>query len=111
MFNAFLDKLFEISKTGKFLDQTQKLSEYVDSLDNTAIKNIVKNIGTIPENIKASSSEEKLFSKASDIILAKSFRLLGMDSRAISERGDSADVVAKSFYHGYSLVADAKCFR
>ena len=111
MFNVFLDKLFEFSKSGKFLEQTQKLSEYVDSLNDDAIKNIVRNIGTIPENIKASSSEEKLFSKASDIILAKSFRLLGMDSRAISERGDSADVVAKSFYHGYSLVADAKCFR
>ena len=111
MFGVFLDKLFEFSKSGKFLEQTQKLSEYVDSLNDDAIKNIVRNIGTIPENIKASSSEEKLFSKASDIILAKSFRLLGMDSRAISERGDSADVVAKSFYHGYSLVADAKCFR
>lgn len=111
MFNVFLNKLFEISKTGKFIEQTLKISDYVDSLDDNAIKDIVKNIGTIPENIKASSSEEKLFSKASDIILAKSFRLLGMDARAISERGDSADVVAKSFFHGYSLVADAKCFR
>ena len=111
MFNVFLNKLFEVSKIGKFIEQTLKISEYVESLDDNAIKDIVKNIGTIPENIKASSSEEKLFSKASDIILAKSFRLLGMDARAISERGDSADVVAKSFFHGYSLVADAKCFR
>ena len=111
MFCAFLNKLLEIAKFGNFLEQTQIISEYIDSLNDDAIKTIIKNIGTILENIRASSSEEKLFSKASDIVLAKSFRLLGLDAMAIAGRGDSADVVAKSFYHGYSLVADAKCFR
>lgn len=37
--------------------------------------------------------------------------MLGLKSKAITERADSADVLAKSTFHRYSLVADAKCFR
>lgn len=37
--------------------------------------------------------------------------MLGLKSEAVNERGDSADVLAESRYHKYSLVADAKCFR
>lgn len=36
---------------------------------------------------------------------------MGLKSRVLSERGNSADVLAESRYHNYSLVADAKAFR
>ena len=71
---------------------------------------IVKEIGTIPEVIEASSTEEKLYSKASDIVLARCFSEIGLKAKALSERGNSADIVAES-HHGYTLVADAKTFR
>ena len=111
MFYKFLNKLLEISQAGSFKEQTLKIVKYIESLGDNAIKSIVKEIGTIPECIKASSSEEKLFSKASDIILSRCFNMLGMQSEALHERADSADVVTKSVFHKYSLVADAKCFR
>ncbi len=111
MFQEFLDKILEASKTGSFKEQTKKVVDYVDSLADEDIKRIVKEIGTIPECIRASSSEEKLFSKSSDIILARCFRMLGLKSKAVAERADSADVIAESLHHKYSLVADAKCFR
>lgn len=111
MFQKFLDAILDFSSKESFKEQTQKVINFVDSLSNEDVKIIVKEIGTIPECIKVSSSEEKLFSKSSDIILARCFRMLGLKSKAVSERADSADVIAESIYHKYSLVADAKCFR
>lgn len=111
MFQEFLDKILEASKTGSFKEQTKNVIDYVDSLADEDIRIIVKEIGTIPECIRASSSEEKLFSKSSDIILARCFRMLGLKSKSVAERADSADVIAESLHHKYSLVADAKCFR
>lgn len=111
MFNKFLFKLIDISKNGTFKEQTINVSNYIDNLSDDKIRIIIKDIGTIPECIKASSSEEKLFSKASDIILARCFRMLGLKSKAITNRSDNADIIAESRYHKYSLVADAKCFR
>lgn len=111
MFNKFLFKLIDISKNGTFKEQTINVSNYIDNLSDDKIRIIIKDIGTIPECIKASSSEEKLFSKASDIILARCFGMLGLKSKAITNRSDNADIIAESRYHKYSLVADAKCFR
>lgn len=71
----------------------------------------LKQIGTIPECIAHDSTEEKLFSKASDAVLSRAFREIGLKSTVLKERGDSADVLAESPIHGYTLVADAKAFR
>lgn len=111
MFEEFLNTVLNTSNTGSFKDQTKQISDYIDNQGDDSIKILVKEIGTIPECIKASSSAEKLFSKASDIVLARSFRMLGLKSKSINERADSADVIAESVFHKYSLVADAKCFR
>ncbi|MBP3709035.1 MAG: HindIII family type II restriction endonuclease [Treponema sp.] len=111
MFQSFLDAILTISNKDSFKEQTKKVIEYVDSLDDAFVKILVKEIGTIPECIKASSSAEKLFSKASDIVLARCFKMLGLKSKTVGERADSADVIAVSIFHKYSLVADAKCFR
>lgn len=65
----------------------------------------MKNIGTIPENIVHDSTEEKLYSKASDIVLARCFRFLGMDAKELDERADSADILAESTKgYQYSLL-------
>lgn len=71
----------------------------------------LRQIGIIPERIPHDSTEEKLFAKASDAVLSRAFRELGLKSAVIEARSDSADVIAESKIYGYSLVSDAKAFR
>lgn len=82
---------------------------FINNLPN--INGIIEQIGIIPEEIPHDSTEEKLFSKASDIILAKAFRELGLKSIVLAERADSADIFVESKFHNYTFVADAKAFR
>lgn len=65
--------------------------------------------GTIPETYKHDSSEEKLYSKYTDALLAVVFRHMGLQSTVLTERADAADVDCVA--EGYSFVADAKAFR
>lgn len=111
MFEKLIVQIFESSKKD-FKKATDEVRNFIDIMDIQDFKGIVKQIGTIPEVIEHDSTEEKLYSKASDIVLARCFRELGMASRALDERADSADIIAKSRAgYNYSLVADAKCFR
>ena len=111
-FNEFIEAICQLSNNTsiKFADASDIVKEYTNKLTKEELVEIVKEIGTIPECIEASSSAEKLFSKASDCVLARCFTELGLPSIAVNERGNSADIVAKSL-HGYTLVADAKTFR
>lgn len=108
MFLALKQKIRELSELD-FIDASRKLNNYIDNLDE--IIPIIKEIGTIPEDITPSSTEEKLYSKASDMVLSRAFREIGLKSVVLDERSNSADVIAESKYHDYSLVADAKAFR
>ena len=106
-FNGFeID--FRYLELGKSIVVSHDYSSY-PVLDT--FKNVLSTNKTIIANSKESGIEEKLFSKASDIILARCFRMLGLKSKSVNERADSADVIAESVHHKYSLVADAKCFR
>lgn len=111
MFQELVNLVHTVTQ-GEFKEATEKVRSYIDCMDVRGFEEIVKNIGIIPENIAHDSSEEKLYSKASDIVLARSFRELGLDAKALDERADSADILAESTNgYNYSLVADAKCFR
>lgn len=110
-FNSFVDLVCECSLKNKFDKAAQEIGTAINALDRQALIDIVKEIGTIPECIEASSTQEKLYSKASDYLLARCFIELGLSAVAVNERGNSADIVAKSDIHGYTLVADAKTFR
>ena len=111
MFHRLVEQIFE-SAQKDFKKASEEIRLFVDTMPREDFILTVKEIGTIPESIEHDSTEEKLSSKASDIVLARCFRELGLASRALDERGDSADIIAesRSGYH-YSLVADAKCFR
>lgn len=110
-YSDFLELLFSLTREKKnFKLSGNDIESYINSLSKDDFIEIVKEIGTIPEAIEASSTEEKLYSKASDIVLARCFSELGLKAKAVSERGNSADIVAES-NHGYTLVADAKTFR
>lgn len=65
--------------------------------------------GCIPECYAHDSTEEKLYSKYTDIVLAEAFKWLGLKSLVLQERADAADV--EVFASNYSFVADAKAFR
>lgn len=111
MFEQLVRKIKALS-VEEFKCATEEIRKFIDEIPEDEFKVIVKQIGTIPENIDHDSTEEKLYSKASDIVLARCFRLLGLASRALDERADSADILAESISgYNYSLVADAKCFR
>lgn len=111
MFQDLIEKIKEVSAKD-FKMATEAVRIFIDEISENEFKSIVKEIGTIPENIEHDSTEEKLYSKASDIVLARCFRLLGLASKALDERADSADIMAESISgYNYSLVADAKCFR
>lgn len=99
------------SSSFSFSEGTERLKDYVDALNKADISEILLNVGAIPQSVKPSSTEEKLYSKATDIILARCFDELGLDGRILESRGNSADVIAKSRYYGYSLVADSKAMR
>jgi type II restriction enzyme len=65
--------------------------------------------GIIPEVFAHDSTEEKLWAKYCDILLSLTFNQLGIASRVLRTRGDSADVFGET--REYTLVADAKAFR
>ncbi len=111
MFNKLINLILDLDNED-FKQATEKIRIFIENMNIEDFKFVVKQIGTIPETIEHDSTEEKLYSKASDIVLSRCFRELGMASRALDERGDSADIIAKSRAgYNYSLVADAKCFR
>lgn len=65
--------------------------------------------GNIPEQYRHDSSEEKLYSKYTDVVLATSLRICGLKADVLTERADAADVVA--VHDDWELVGDAKAFR
>jgi hypothetical protein len=108
MFDKFLALIVEYAHDG-FFDATKKLNAFISTTDN--FLDLVSQIGTIPESIAHDSTEEKLFAKASDAVLSRTFRELGLKSTVMTERADAADVMAQSRIFDYTLVADAKAFR
>ena len=108
MFRDLLTKINDLASLD-FNIASSEVARYIDSCDDFI--DILKQIGTIPESIEHDSTQEKLFSKASDAALARAFREIGLKATILKERGDSADVQAESIHYGYTLVADAKAFR
>lgn len=112
-FDKFIIQVQVISQKSNynFLDMTNEIDNYVSMLSFDDFLSILSEIGTIPERIEHDSTEEKLYSKATDSVLSRSFSELGLKSKVLTERANSADVLAESIYHNYSLVGDAKAFR
>lgn len=94
-----------------FITASKEMQATIFAASRNDVINLITDIGIIPEDIVHDSSEEKLYSKTSDILFAKALDCMGFDVKVLRERADSADIVAKSKYHSYSLVGDAKVFR
>lgn len=94
-----------------FQQASSKLQDTIFNLIKADILKLIVEIGTIPEDIGHDSTEEKLYTKASDILFAKALKEMNMEVSVLTQRADCADIVAQSHYHRYSLVGDAKAFR
>lgn len=103
--------IYRHSATLNFREASQILQQELDSINKESLISLIVEIGTIPEDIQHDSREEKLYTKASDILFAKALRELGLTSRVLDQRGNCADIIAQSSHFGYSLVGDAKAFR
>lgn len=94
-----------------------KTSNAFDELEKSIVKFTRKQLveallecGAIPEAFEHDSSQEKLWAKYCDILLAMGLRELGLNASVIRARGNSADVLATAG-DDYTLVGDAKAFR
>ena len=77
--------------------------------DTDALIESLLECGVIPESFGHDSSEEKLYAKYCDLLLASAFNGMGIESVVIEERANSADVAGKTSQ--YSIVGDTKAFR
>ena len=104
----------ELAKlSGSFGDDSTKVVEELRAElgkgGTAALLDHLRLCGAVPEHYGHDSSEEKLYSKYTDAIIAESLSAIGLKSAVINARADAADVQARG--GGYSLVADAKAFR
>lgn len=97
------------SEHDSFPEKVKELINLIGKWDIEKLSYHLENAGSIPEEYKHDSSEEKLYAKYCDFLIFGFFELLGMDSRLCDERGDYADVIGKT--KNYTIVADAKAFR
>lgn len=106
--------IIEISRlSGNFGDDSDKVEqELTQDITNDGIDTLYGHLrlcAAIPELYEHDSTEEKLYSKYTDILISKAFETMGLTSCVIKERADAADVECVS--ENYSFVADAKAFR
>lgn len=98
--------IFEIAKEKNAFDLLEK---HLHALNKQDLSENLIQCGVLPEMFEHDSSEEKLWAKYSDIMLAKSLNFLDIEAEVIGARSNSADVFAKA--KNYTLVGDAKTFR
>ncbi len=94
-----------------FVSATNRLETIIFELGKLDILELILEIGTIPENIAHDSTEEKLYTKVSDILFAKALKEMNFTVQVLRERADCADIIVQSRFHKYSFVGDAKAFR
>ena len=94
-----------------FATASNNLQSILFDISRTDVLSLITEIGIIPEDIGHDSSEEKLYTKVSDILFAKALKEMNFEVTVLRERSNCADIIAQSKYHNYSLVGDAKAFR
>lgn len=104
----------EISKlSGNFgVDADKVEQELRGEIQKKGIESLLGHLrlcGVIPEGYGHDTSEEKLYSKYTDIVIHEAFLWMGFSSIVLKERADVADVECVGTH--ISFVADAKAFR
>lgn len=87
----------------------QEINEEIKTEGLDVLLGHLRLCGAIPEEYGHDTSEEKLYSKYTDVIIHQAFQTIGFTSVVLKERADVADVECVT--DRYSFVADAKAFR
>ena len=87
----------------------QKLAQEVQAQGIDFLLGHLRLCGAIPECYGHDTSEEKLYSKYTDVVIHSAYTAMGFRSEVLTERADVADVECVA--DDYSFVADAKAFR
>ena len=91
----------------------EKVEEEIgQEIKNNGIDSLLGHLrlcGVIPERYGHDSSEEKLYSKYTDVVIHEAYLSMGFNSIVLKERADVADVECVN--KDYGFVADAKAFR
>lgn len=105
------DEILKVCKDKElsFLEKGKHLEELVNECNLNDFIDHLLYAGIIPESVEHDSTEEKVYAKYCDALLARALKELGYKASIIDARSDSADVKADS--QNYSLVGDAKAFR
>jgi HindIII restriction endonuclease len=106
MRNEIIQLIFKIAKEKDAFDQLEK---HLSTITKQQLSSHLIECGILPEMFEHDSSEEKLWAKFSDILLAKALTFLDIEAHVLGARGNSADVFGKNDY--YTIVGDAKTFR
>jgi len=112
----WVSEIVQISGTfGQDTDRVEaELKAEVEEGGITALLDHLRLCGAIPESYGHDTTEEKLYSKYTDILIAVALREIGLNAVVLAERADAADVEAATPSGAsteYALVADAKAFR
>lgn len=104
----------EISRlSGDFGVDAEKVEEEISQeIKDNGIEPLLGHLrlcGAIPERYGHDLSEEKLYSKYTDVVIHEAYSYMGFNSLVLKERADVADVECVN--NDYSFVADAKAFR
>jgi len=109
--NYWIDEISRLS--GNFGVDAEKVEQEIseeircDGIDS--LLGHLRLCGAIPERYGHDTSEEKLYSKYTDVVIHEAFTAMGYKSLVLKERADVADVECVN--DDYSFVADAKAFR
>ncbi len=101
-----IDLIFEIAGSENAFDILEE--EFAEIAKDELSSNLLE-CRIIPELLEHNSSEEKLWAKYCDILLAQTWTHLSIPAEVLRARGDSADVFGRT--RNYSIVGDAKAFR
>jgi type II restriction enzyme len=103
-------KLNDFEKASELIEE--KLKEEVKKEGLKILLDHTRLCSEIPEIYSLNSTQEKIYSKYTDIILSEIFNYLGFKTKVLKARGDSADVdIYFKEKFKLSFVADAKVFR
>ncbi len=107
----WVDEISQLS--GNFGVDAEKVEEEISQeIKENGIDSLLGHLrlcGAIPERYGHDTSEEKLYSKYTDVVIHEAFLSTGFNSLVLKERADVADVECVT--DDYSFVADAKAFR
>jgi len=106
-----ISRVIELSGNSS-LSFPDKANQLEAALSDCSVEDILEHLdyaGVIPECFEHDSTEEKLYAKYCDALLARALTELGLRAEMIAERSGAADVRANA--DAYQLVGDAKAFR